>query len=178
MLNKDWLDSFKEKYDIWLLSARKHLEKENWKEGFKDYPFINNESAPIALFKKELKDSKIALISTAGFYIKNKQIPFNSDDYEGDYSYKEIPSSTSFSSLGIAHNHYDKKYALSDPNVVYPVERLKELENEGFIKSLYDTLFSIQGYIPQIHNFLRTSAIDITTKLTKSDVDAVLLVPV
>lgn len=178
MLNIEWLDSFKEKYDRWLFSAKKYLEEENWKEGFKDYPFINNESAPLTIFKKELKDSSIVLISTAGIYVKDKQIPFYADDYQGDYSYKEIPASTPSHSLAIAHNHYDKKYALLDLNVSYPVERLKELENEGFIKSLNGAVFSFQGYIPQIHNFLKTSVIEIVDKLTKSDIDAVLLIPI
>ena len=60
-----------------------------------EFPWIVNETSPWAEFKLSLKQSKIALISTGGLYVKGDK-PFKiTDRKDVDESYREIPLATS-----------------------------------------------------------------------------------
>jgi D-proline reductase (dithiol) PrdB len=62
----------------------------------KVYPWRRIDPVPWTALKKPLKDSRLALVSSAGF-IKPGQEPFDESIRGGDYSFREIPSDTDVS---------------------------------------------------------------------------------
>src|SRR5205823_13649111 len=71
----------------------------------------------------------IAIVSTAGVHLCSDK-PF---DLETDASFRIIPRTASSTQVCLTHEHYDRRDALRDLNLVFPLERLIELEAEGTI---------------------------------------------
>ncbi len=128
---------------------------------------------PIAKVHKTLKDSKVAFITTAGIHLKDDN-PFNVD---GDHTFRVIPGDVDFSNLTITHDHYDKEEALKDINCVFPLEVLRNLECEGYIKEVAPRNFGLMGYIPNIDLLIKVSAPKIADILVEDDVDIAILSP-
>lgn len=108
--------------------------------------FVNNLDTPWAILSKELRESKIGLVTTAGVHLKS-QLPFDMEDKDGDPSWREIPSQVDLQDLMITHNYYDHRDADRDINVVFPAERLRELEAGGVIGRISPRHFSFMGHI-------------------------------
>jgi len=128
---------------------------------------------PIAEVTKTLKDSKVGFITTAGVHLK-KDTPF---DTTGDHTFRIIPGDIDFNDLTITHDHYDKGEALKDINCVFPLEILRNLKDEGYIKDVAPRHFGLMGYIPKIHLLIGESAPKIGDMLVEDEVDIVLLSP-
>ncbi len=72
--------------------------------------------------------------------------------------------------------NYDRAGFARDVNVVYPIDRLKELAAEGVIGSVADTHYSVMGSTDPAT--MAESADGITARLQQEGVDAVILAPV
>ena len=142
-----------------------------------EFPWVENETARWAEFDKSLKESKVAIISTGGLYLKGDEPFAIANRKDVDESFREIPFDTEPDQLEVAHEHYEKRYVDKDINTVFPVERLKELVEEGFIGELSEINFSITGYIPEPDQLFTTGK-EIARRLSELKVDAVLIVPV
>lgn len=129
-------------------------------------------------FDKELKDCKIALITTAGVHLKNQK-PFNMKDPDGDPTYREIPLDASKQDLMITHDYYDHKDADKDINIVFPIDRLKEMRDRGEIGFVSELNFGFMGHIQGRHiwTLINETAPQVALKLKEMQVDAVLLTP-
>ena len=136
------------------------------------------ETSPWKPFEAPLRGAKVALIGTGGIYIKEDQQPFNTD---GDFSYRVIPKTVARDRLGVAHTHYDTTGAQRDINVIFPYERLKELEAEGIIGTFADECYGFMGYIPgpldgpMVSGLMQQSAPEVAKRLLNARVDAVLI---
>ena len=106
-------------------------------------PPISFDWSPWAPFSGPLSEARVALVTTGGVYVREGQEPFVDDDP----SFRVIPSAAPTSDLAIFHEHYDTSNAEKDINVVFPIERLRELEAEGAIGSLAADAFGFMGYI-------------------------------
>ena len=141
------------------------------------FPWVRNETTPFTRLKKELAQCTVALISTGGVYVKG-DVPFaitNRDDV--DESFRAIPREVALDQVAIAHEHFDKRHCSDDLNVIFPVERLEQLVQEGLIGKVAKTNYSITGYIPR-PNHLAESGRQLAASLKAEGVDAVILVPV
>ncbi len=129
-------------------------------------------------FAKDLKKCKIALITTAGVHLKS-QFPFNMNDPDGDPTYREIPINTPISELMITHDYYDHKDADRDINIVFPIDRLKEMKAEGEIREIAEINYGFMGHIDEEHikTLINKTSPEIAQRLKKEGVDAVLLTP-
>lgn len=126
---------------------------------------------PYTPFDRDLSDTTIALVSTAGVHLKTQE-PYNVD---GDGSYRVIPSDTDVADLMVTHTHYDHSAADQDINVVFPIERLRELVAEGTIKGLNTEFFGMMGYTLKMKQVLDETGPEIAKKLERSATDLVLL---
>jgi D-proline reductase (dithiol) PrdB len=139
----------------------------------KSHNFVINVDTPWAPFMKELKDSRIALVTTAGVHLRS-QSAYDMEDREGDPSFREIPAGIRIHDVVITHNYYDQHDADLDINVVFPIERLKELEKEGVIGAVAPRFFSFMGHIlghhietlvnrtgPEVARMLKSDAVDV-----------------
>ncbi len=133
---------------------------------------------------RSLSDSRIALVSLAGVYLKGQK-PFNTSpgvvtaEYRamkfrdrGDWSVREIPVDCDSSKLLIAHAHYDHTEADEDINCVFPLSHLWELEIEGFIGECAPMHYSLMGYVPEVRLIVRTCVQQIIPGLRDAGVDA------
>lgn len=144
----------------------------------KSQNFVINSDTPWAPLSKELKDCRVALVTTAGVHLRS-QPPYDMEDGEGDPTFREIPSWARLEDLMITHNYYDHRDADQDINVVFPVQRLKELEVEGAIGGIAPRHFSFMGHIIGRHIDTLTSrtAPEVAMMLKGDGVDAAFLTP-
>lgn len=125
-----------------------------------------------------LSQVKIALLTTGGFHHKDQQ-PFDMSDPKGDPSYREINLSLPPEASQITHDYYDHKDAESDRNVVFPVERMQELAQEGILGSLHPVGYSFMGHLLDSTHIPRMeqNAREVAHKLKTARVNAALITP-
>ncbi|MGI9535621.1 MAG: glycine/sarcosine/betaine reductase selenoprotein B family protein [Desulfocapsaceae bacterium] len=139
----------------------------------------DNENIPWAPFKKPLKQSCLAVVSTAGFYLEGDE-PFDVDATHGDASFRTIPSNFDREKLKIAHTHYPHARVNDDINVLFPIDRLKELVQAEVISRLSDNFYSFGFGMYMTEEFIAKpdgSAHQLAKKLKGDGVDYVLMVP-
>jgi D-proline reductase (dithiol) PrdB len=136
------------------------------------------DQSPWTELSKELNQCRIALITTGGVHLKS-QPPFDMLDPAGDPSFREIPADTEADELTITHNYYDHSDADSDVNIVFPIERVKDLKDSGDIDSVNGRHFSLMGHITGAHleTLLNDTAPRIAAELKKDEVDIAILTP-
>jgi D-proline reductase (dithiol) PrdB len=88
----------------------------------------------------------------------------------------EIPVATATSELRVRHAGYDIRSSVKDPNVTFPIDRMKEARDNGVIGSLASTFFSFPGITAQ--GRLRRVLPEWVERIRREEVDLMLLVPV
>jgi len=99
---------------------------------------LSRSCIPYTPLKRELKDCRIALVSTSGAYVEGMQ-PFG----ENDLSYRLIPADTDTKNLRFVPGHFDTSKGAEDPNIMFPLDRLRELVMAGEIGSLTENQISM-----------------------------------
>jgi len=137
-----------------------------------DLPCPTYEKTPFAA-APDLCDSRIAIVSTAGLH-RRADLPFTI----GDTSYRLIPAGIEPDDLVMSHisTNFDRTGFQMDINMVLPLDRLKELEQEGFIGSIADYHYSFMGATDPVQ--MEEQARDVAALLKKDRVTGVLLIPV
>lgn len=133
---------------------------------------------PWASLVRPLRECTVALVTTAGVHLKG-QTPFDMFDQQGDPSFREIPDGP-LSKLMITHDYYDHKDADRDLNIVFPLERLHELADEGIIGGVASHHFGFMGHItgPHVATLIEQTAPEVACRLYDQGVQAVVLTPV
>ena len=121
--------------------------------------------------KKELKDMKIAFATAAGVHLKSDK-RFN---LAGDFSYRIVPGDVKTSELMVSHGGYDNGDVNKDINCMFPLDRLRELKEEGFIKEISDIHIGFMGGGGNQEKFKNETGPEIAQKLKAEEVDAVVL---
>jgi D-proline reductase (dithiol) PrdB len=86
------------------------------------------------------------LITTGGVHLSSDRA-FDMTSPLGDPSFREIPVSTPVTNLAIRHDYYDHRDADRDPNIVFPLERFRELARARRLGGLTPTHWSFMGHI-------------------------------
>lgn len=143
----------------------------------KRFTAIQSAEIPFVPLRKPLTQCRLALITTGGVHLVN-QTPYDMRDPRGDPSYRAIPADTPPEQLMITHDYYDHRDADDDLNILLPLERGRELAQQGHIAALA-TCYSFMGHIepPHVHTLLTRTAPQVAGKLKQEQVDAVLLTP-
>ncbi len=131
---------------------------------------------PLARPAKPLSESRLTFVSTAGVQPLGT-IPFDTVHPVGDYSFRRVPSNSSVEDLEIHQIKYPTVGANRDLNVIFPIERLRELAAEGFIGGLAGDFYSFIGYNLDAERLERTLAEDIADAVAAEKPDVVLLAP-
>jgi D-proline reductase (dithiol) PrdB len=142
------------------------------------YKPLEFDDIPWTLPGKPLCDSKVAIITTAGLHHR-EQMPFNMQDTDGDPTFRVIDATRPLEDIMITHDYYDHRDADKDINVVFPVERLRELEKEGLVGEVSPLNIGFMGHVtgPHIKALIRETAPEAARLLRDEGVDAVLLTP-
>lgn len=139
---------------------------------------IEVQGIPWTPFTRPLSQSKVAIITTAGVHLKSQE-PFNMLDPQGDPTYREIPSAAPKEDYKITHDYYDHTDADRDLNIVFPIDRLKEMKEAGIIGGLAEMNYGFMGHIdgPHIETLVSEIAPEMARKLKTQEVDIALLTP-
>jgi D-proline reductase (dithiol) PrdB len=139
---------------------------------------LEMETVPWTPLGKPLSECKVALVTTSGVHHRD-QPPFDMHDREGDPSFRVVDVSRPVSELMITHDYYDHSDADQDINVVFPIERLQELESEGIIGQAARFHYAFMGHIlgRHVETLIHRSAPDVARKLKPDAIDVVLLTP-
>ncbi|MGE5344696.1 MAG: glycine/sarcosine/betaine reductase selenoprotein B family protein [Acidithiobacillales bacterium] len=128
-------------------------------------------AVPWTPLRKTVSNSTVVLVSTGGVHVRTDR-PF---DLNGDPTFRVIPKGARQADLAISHQAYDRTDALRDINLVFPIERLRELEAEGVIGRLADEHYGF-GLMGSARRLLPAFK-DVARRISGSGVDLALLVP-
>ncbi len=126
---------------------------------------------PWTPLRKPISDCTVVLLTTGGVHLRTDR-PFN---LNGDSTFRVIPKNAHPGELAISHQAYDRTDALQDINLVFPIERLRELEAEHIIGRFADHHygFGLMGSAKK----LMPSIKEVARRISESGVDLALLVP-
>jgi len=148
---------------------------EQWAKGFKA---VESSHIPWTPFTADLSKCKVALVTTAGVHMKSQE-PFDMEDEEGDFSFREISGQSDVADLMITHKYYDHSDADRDINIVFPIERLKEMSKRGEIGGLSPRHYGFMGHIvgSKVELLINRTAPEIAKRLNDDGADIALLTP-
>ena len=92
---------------------------------------------------KPLHESRVAIVTTAGLRVES-----NADWNAGDQGFTQIPHDAENLTLAHYSPNFDRVGWVLDKNVVFPIDRLYELAEDGIIGSVAKTHISFMGAKP------------------------------
>jgi len=125
----------------------------------------------------DLSQSRLALISTAGGYLRDRQAPFDAPNLLGDYTIRRFPTATPLTEIAYAHTHYDHTAVNADPQVLLPLRHLESMVEAGLIGELAPSVISFMGYQPNVRAVIEELIPAILEAAEAEAVEAALLVP-
>jgi D-proline reductase (dithiol) PrdB len=99
---------------------------------------LSRSCIPYTPLKRQLKECRIALVSTSGAYVEGMQ-PFS----ENDLTFRLIPTDTDTKTIRFVAGHFDTTKGAEDPNIMFPLDRLREFVENGEIGSLTENHISM-----------------------------------
>ena len=144
-----------------------------------DQPFGGD--IPWTPLKKPPKETTFTLICTAGISMKT-DAPFDMQREKiepawGDPSYREIPRTATEGDIEVSHLHINTEYIKKDINVMLPMTRFQEFEEEGIIGKLADTCYSYYGFQLDPTALLEETMPKMASRMREEDIEAVFLTP-
>jgi D-proline reductase (dithiol) PrdB len=136
------------------------------------------QGVPWAPVTKALAESTVAIVTTAGLHHLS-QAPFDMADPDGDPSLRILDADAIAGDYRITHDYYDHKDADRDINVVFPIDRLREMAAAGIIGAVGPRHPSFMGHIDKHHitTLMEATAPGAAAVLRDDRVDAVVLTP-
>ncbi|HKO98818.1 MAG TPA: glycine/sarcosine/betaine reductase selenoprotein B family protein [Pyrinomonadaceae bacterium] len=136
---------------------------------------ISRKCVPFTPFDGELSKSTVGLVTAAGVHLQEQE-PFNIADELGDLGYRIIPEDVESSQLMVTHHHYNHRDADEDINVVFPIDVLRDLQAEGFIRGVAKNHVGFMGFTMQLKAMYEGTAREIANVIDKvSRADVVVL---
>ena len=121
-----------------------------------------------------LEKATVAIVSTAGLH-RRIDPPFT----VGSLDYRLIPGDTEFDDLVLSHisANFDRSAFGEDPNIVFPIERLRDLASSGEIGGVARWHYSFMGAMPDPSQFEQAGE-EIGRLMANDGVDIAFLVPI
>lgn len=138
--------------------------------------FVNRacfEPPRLTPLRKAVRESTIGIFTSCGAQLPQDP-PLGETE---DLSFRLIPRETPVSSLVISHKTAVRKWAVEDPNVAFPLDRMKELEAEGTIGRLAHTSVSMVGSIQRFTELVEQTVPVIKQVFDAQGADLVFLFP-
>ena len=129
---------------------------------------------PALVPARPLAQSRIALVTTAGLHVRGDRM-FDMASTE----YRAIARETAGGDIVMSHTsvNFDRAGFAEDVNVVFPIDRFRELEASGAIGSMADVHYSFMGAYLEPTEY-GPSARELASLLHGDGVDSVFLTPV
>lgn len=126
------------------------------------------------LTPKPITESKVAIISTAGMH-RRSDPPFK----PGAVDYRILPGDVDFGDVVISHisANFDRTAYQQDPNISFPLDRLREMAADGEIGGVASWHYSFMGAQPN-PLLLEPTGEEVGRLLADDGVDVALLIPI
>lgn len=128
---------------------------------------------PLTRPRRRLEHSRVIILTSAGVRHKSEPAfaPVN------DLTFRELDATISSADLAPSHPTPVRKPAEQDINVVYPIDRLRELADTGLIGGVTSFHISYLGTIKKLTDLVTNLAPDMVRAAKEAEADAALLVP-
>src|SRR2546428_12851258 len=130
---------------------------------------ISRSCIPYAPLRRDLQDCRIALVSTSGAYVEGMQ-PFT----ENDLSFRLIPTDTNTRKIRFVPGHFDTSKGAEDANIMFPLDRLRELVSRGEVRTLAENHISM-GLTTELRKLKEIVSWEIAEVVMKTRPDIVVL---
>ena len=142
--------------------------------GYPPYRWVTNaDTPPWAPLAKPLSQCRVGLAASGGIY-RVGQVAFHFHD---DSSFRTIASDAPIRDLRATHFAYDLTDARRDINVVFPIDTLRSLRDEGMIGAVADEYQTFMGGIYSSRRVRDDLAPAIVAEWVRLEVDVAMLVP-
>lgn len=121
-----------------------------------------------------LTDATVAIVSTAGLH-RRTDAPFAL----GSVDYRLLPADVDFADVVMSHvsTNFDRSAFQQDPNIWFPLDRLREMTADGEIAGVSRWHYSFMGAQPSLEALAAVGE-EVGALLAADGVDVALLVPV
>ena len=130
---------------------------------------LSRSCIPYTPLKRDLKDCRIALVSTSGAYVEGMQ-PFT----DNDLTIRLIPNDTDTKKIHFVPGHFDTSKGAVDPNVMFPLDRLRVLIESGEVGKLTEHHISM-GLTTELRKLKETVCWEIAETVMKMRAAVVVL---
>ena len=144
------------------------------RQAWLNFPVFEHPDAPFVRPARPLRESRVALVTTAGVHLRGDR-PFASSDQ----TFRVIPSSSPAMAIVQSHSSigFDRTAFMRDVNISFPVDRLRELRDAGTIGSLAADYYSFMGGSRAPRTIERETGPEVARRLLADGVEVVLLTP-
>ena len=137
-------------------------------------PVQVNDAAPFTRLTTPLTAARLAIVTTAGLHRRGDR-PFG----PGEQTYRVIPSDTPVRDLIQSHTSlgFDRVPMMRDPNVCFPVDRLRELIARGELGGTGPHHYSFMGAQRDLKRIQEETGPEVGRRLRDEGVDVALITP-
>jgi D-proline reductase (dithiol) PrdB len=136
-------------------------------------PDVDFPAPRLTPLRKPIAESTIGLYASCGLYRLGDPPPARTNDF----NYRLIDRDIPVTELGMGHLSGVRVWGEQDLNVVYPRDRMIELEAEGVFKRLAPQAVSLVGSISKYTELVETVVPKILAEYERQGVDLVMLMP-
>lgn len=136
---------------------------------------------PWTPLQKPISKTTFTLMTSAGISLKTDP-PFDVEREKrepawGDPTSRKIPATAGPADIDVNHLHINTDYIKQDINVILPLKRFREFEEEGLIGRLAATSYSYYGFQLDPEELLAQTMPGVVSSMQAEGVEAVLLTP-
>ena len=169
-MNREWTE--------WVLSDAERRKFDGWIATIMDVHTgtqdVRNQRLAWTPLTKPLSECVVTLFTTGGVHLTSDQ-PFDIDHPHGDWTWREIPTDAATSELTITHSHYSHVDADRDVNCMFPLDRLRELCDQGIIGGIASSAYSIMGFNPDPAHLMEQTAPELARRYRDSGAEVVFM---
>ena len=142
------------------------------------FPCLEPDDTPWTVPSRELKDSRLALVTSAGLHLRDDK-PFAADVKGGDTSYRVIPADAKATDVLQSHVSigFDHTAIYRDLNVTYPLDRMRELVARGVVGGLAPNGYSFMGALRDMRRIQEETGPEVAQRLKDEGAEVVFLTP-
>lgn len=129
---------------------------------------------PWSQWVRPVAESKVALVATAGVYLKHGlQEPYDEGRPGGDPTFREFPVVVQYEDLAVSESQ--QAAAEADLNLVFPLERLRAMAASGAIDAVAPFAYSFSGAVADPLPLLAGSGQSVAYRIRRMGADVALV---
>jgi len=142
------------------------------------FPCLEADGVPWTPLGKPLSEGELAIVTTAGLHLRDDK-PFNRDHPGEESTYRVLPSDADNADIVQSHFSigFDRTAIYRDINITYPIDRMRELVNQGVVGSLGPNNYSFMGALRDCTVVAEQTGPEVAQRLKDDGVDLVFLTP-